>query len=92
MFSLFTFQMVTPFQISPSETPYPIPPPGFYEGAPPFLSSHPGIPLHWGINIETKCGAETDGKATQRLSHLGIHLLWSRCSFDVPLMIYSLYH
>ena len=24
-------------------------------------------------NMETKCGAETEGKAMQRLLHLGIH-------------------
>jgi hypothetical protein len=36
-----------------------------------------------GANMETKCKAETEGKATQRLPHLGIHpryqtptLLW----------------
>ena len=26
-----------------------------------------------GGNMETKCGAETEGKAIQRLPHLGIH-------------------
>jgi hypothetical protein len=26
-----------------------------------------------GANTETKCGAETEGKAIQRLPHLGIH-------------------
>jgi hypothetical protein len=26
-----------------------------------------------GGNLETKCGAETERKATQRLPHLGIH-------------------
>jgi hypothetical protein len=26
-----------------------------------------------GANMETKCGAETKGKAIQRLLHLGIH-------------------
>jgi hypothetical protein len=26
-----------------------------------------------GANTESKCGAETEGKATQRLPHLGIH-------------------
>jgi hypothetical protein len=30
-----------------------------------------------GGNMETKCGAETEGKATQRLSHLGIHPIYS---------------
>ena len=28
-------------------------------------------------NMETKCGAETKGKAIQRLPHLGIHLMYS---------------
>jgi hypothetical protein len=30
-----------------------------------------------GGKMETKCGAETKGKAIQRLSHLGIHPLYS---------------
>jgi hypothetical protein len=30
-----------------------------------------------GGNMETKCGAETEGKAIQRLSHLGIHSIYS---------------
>jgi hypothetical protein len=30
-----------------------------------------------GGNIETKCGAETEGKAIQRLPHLGIHPICS---------------
>jgi hypothetical protein len=28
-------------------------------------------------NMETKCGAETEGKAIQRLPNLGIHLIYS---------------
>jgi hypothetical protein len=28
-------------------------------------------------NMETKCGAETEGKAIQRLPHLGIHPIYS---------------
>jgi hypothetical protein len=30
-----------------------------------------------GANIETKCRAKTEGKAIQRLSHLGIHPIYS---------------
>jgi hypothetical protein len=30
-----------------------------------------------GGNMETKCGAETEGKATQRLPHLGVHPMHS---------------
>jgi hypothetical protein len=30
-----------------------------------------------GGNVETKCGAETEGKAIQRLPHLGIHSIYS---------------
>ena len=30
-----------------------------------------------GGNMETKCGAETKGKAIQRLPHLGIHPIYS---------------
>jgi hypothetical protein len=29
-----------------------------------------------GANMEIKCRAETEGKATQRLSHLGIHPIY----------------
>jgi hypothetical protein len=30
-----------------------------------------------GGNMEAKCGAETEGKAIQRLPHLGIHPIYS---------------
>ena len=30
-----------------------------------------------GENMETKCGAETEEKAIQRLPHLGIHPIYS---------------
>jgi hypothetical protein len=30
-----------------------------------------------GRNMETTCGAETEGKATQRLPHMGIHPIYS---------------
>jgi hypothetical protein len=30
-----------------------------------------------GANMKTKCRAETEGKAIQRLSHLGIHPIYS---------------
>ena len=30
-----------------------------------------------GVNTEAKCGAETEGKAIQRLPHLGIHPIYS---------------
>jgi hypothetical protein len=30
-----------------------------------------------GGNIDAKCGAETEGKAIQRLPHLGIHPIYS---------------
>jgi hypothetical protein len=30
-----------------------------------------------GANMETKYGVETEGKAIQRLPHLGIHLIYS---------------
>jgi hypothetical protein len=29
-----------------------------------------------GRNMETKCGAETEGKAIRRLPHLGIHPIY----------------
>ena len=52
IFSLFTVQMFSPFQISPSETPSPFSLPLPLWGCPPthpLLSSFPGILLHWGI-------------------------------------------
>jgi hypothetical protein len=33
-------------------------------------------------NIKTKCGAETEGKAMQRLPHLGIHPIYSQQNPD----------
>jgi hypothetical protein len=36
-----------------------------------------GIKIPMGGDIETKCGAETEGKAIQRLPHLGIHPIYS---------------
>ena len=36
-----------------------------------------GNKIFMGTNTETKCGAETEGKAIQRLSHLGIHPIYS---------------
>jgi hypothetical protein len=30
-----------------------------------------------GGNMKTKCGADSEGKAIQRLSHLGIHPIYS---------------
>jgi hypothetical protein len=53
IFSLFKFQMLSPFLFSPLETPYPIPLPCFFEGDTP--PTHPllpyllGIPLHCDI-------------------------------------------
>jgi hypothetical protein len=36
-----------------------------------------GDKILMGANMETKCRAETEGKAIQRLSHLGIHPIYS---------------
>jgi hypothetical protein len=36
-----------------------------------------GIKIPMGGDTETKFGAETEGKAIQRLSHLRIHLIYS---------------
>ena len=36
-----------------------------------------GNKILMGENMETKCGAETEGKAIQRLLYLGIHLIYS---------------
>ena len=44
--------MLSPLQVSPPETPYPIPPASMRVAPPsthPFLPSRPDIPLHWGI-------------------------------------------
>jgi hypothetical protein len=40
-----------------------------------------------GANMETKCGAETEGKAILRLPHLGIHPICShqkKTVFQMP--------
>ena len=52
IFSLFTFQMFSPFQISPSRNPLSHPP-NLFEGVPsPIHScSHPGIPIYWGMEL-----------------------------------------
>jgi hypothetical protein len=53
IFSLFTFQMLSPFQVTPQKPPFPSLSPCFYEGVPPpthpLPPPHPGIPLYWGI-------------------------------------------
>ena len=36
-----------------------------------------GIKIIKGGDTETKCGAETEGKAIQRLPHVGIHPIYS---------------
>jgi hypothetical protein len=36
-----------------------------------------GIKIPKGRDVEKNCGAETEGKAFQRLSHLGIHPIYS---------------
>jgi hypothetical protein len=35
-----------------------------------------GNKIIMGGNMETKCGAETEGKASQELPHLGIHPIY----------------
>jgi hypothetical protein len=42
-----------------------------------------------GVNMETKCGAETEGKATQRLPHMGIHLIYSHQTWTLLWMLGS---
>jgi hypothetical protein len=46
-----------------------------------------GIRILTGANMETKCREETEGKAIQRLSHLGIH---SRYSHQTPTLFWML--
>jgi hypothetical protein len=36
-----------------------------------------GNKILMGANMETKCRAETEGKAIQKLSHLGVHPIFS---------------
>jgi hypothetical protein len=36
-----------------------------------------GNKIPMGGDTETKCGAEIEGKAIQRLPHMGIHLIYS---------------
>ena len=38
-----------------------------------FSPSQKGNKILTGGNMETKCGAQTEGKAIERLPHLGIH-------------------
>lgn len=40
-----------------------------------------GNKMLMGGDTETKCGAETGGKAIQRLPHLGIHPIYSKQHF-----------
>jgi hypothetical protein len=49
IFSLFIFQMLSTFLVSPLKTPYPIPYPPPPLTNPPTPASLPGIPLHWGM-------------------------------------------
>ena len=37
-----------------------------------------GIKIPMGGDTETKCGAEAEGKAIQRLPHMGIHPIYSQ--------------
>jgi hypothetical protein len=59
IFSLFTFQILFPFPVSPPETPYPIPPPPasmqVLPTHPPTLPPGPGI-AHWGIEPSQEQG------------------------------------
>ena len=45
-----------------------------------------GNKIFTGGNMETKCGAETEGKAIQRLPHLGIHPIYSHQTQTLLLM------
>ena len=36
-----------------------------------------GDKILMGANMKTKCGAESDGKTTQRLPHMGMHPIYS---------------
>jgi hypothetical protein len=47
---MFTFQMISPFQVSPPETLYLTPPMRVLPPIHPLLPSSPGIPLQWDIN------------------------------------------
>jgi hypothetical protein len=53
LFYLFTFQLLSPFPVSPLQTPIPCPSPCLWEGAPPFthplLPQYPSVPLPWFI-------------------------------------------
>jgi hypothetical protein len=42
-----------------------------------------------GGNMETKCGADTEGETIQRLPHLGIHLIYSQQSRTLLWMLRS---
>jgi hypothetical protein len=40
-----------------------------------------------GGDMETKCGAQAEGKAIQRLPHLGIHLIYSHQTWTLLWML-----
>jgi hypothetical protein len=42
-----------------------------------------------GGNMETTCGAETEGKVIQRLPHLGIHPIYSHQTWTLLWMLKS---
>ena len=60
IFYLFTFQVLSPFLVSPLQPPIPYLLPWFYEGAPspthPLLPYPPSIPLHWSIKLHRTNG------------------------------------
>jgi hypothetical protein len=43
----------------------------------PFMGLKKGNKIITGGKMETRCGAEMEGKAIQRLPHLGIHPIYS---------------
>jgi hypothetical protein len=62
LFYLFTFQMISPFLVSPPQTPYHLPPPASMRVLPhpPTLPQHPSIPLPWVIEPPQDWGVMLD--------------------------------
>ena len=75
IFSLFTFLMLSPLQVFPTETPLLFPPPPASMRVipyPPTVPSSPGIPLHWGIGnpLGPRAAPPTDAQQGHPLPYI----------------------
>jgi hypothetical protein len=82
---LFTFQLFSPFQVSTSETPYPILPTCLYEGAPPPIHLPTPIFLPWHsptLGHQTPLGPRTTPPSDIQQGHPLTHMQLE--SWDTP--------